>query len=66
MHMLRWTGGRGVVGLLLLTLAWQAARSQDKGKAEPVELRVVKYAGLAEEIHKHLGKVIVVDFWADY
>jgi len=29
-------------------------------------LKVVKYDGLAEEILKHRGKVILVDFWADY
>jgi hypothetical protein len=35
--------------------------AQDK-----VELKVVKYAGLADTIKQLKGKVIVVDFWADY
>ncbi len=66
MHKLRRMGWLGLVGLVLLPPALQTARTQDKGKGEAVELRVVKYGGLMEEIHKHLGKVIVVDFWADY
>ncbi|MCI0465263.1 MAG: hypothetical protein L0Z62_50720 [Gemmataceae bacterium] len=63
MHVLRSTGAVGLGGLAILLLAQGMAHTQDK---PGVELRVVKYAGLAEEIHKHLGKVIVVDFWADY
>ncbi|MCI0465262.1 MAG: redoxin domain-containing protein [Gemmataceae bacterium] len=65
MRILRRMGWLGLVGLLFLPPAAQTARTQDR-KAEPIELRVVKYSGLAEEIHKHLGKVIVVDFWGDF
>jgi hypothetical protein len=31
-----------------------------------VELKKVKYAGLVDLIKVNKGKVIVVDFWADY
>jgi hypothetical protein len=31
-----------------------------------VKLQVVKYAGLAETVSKLKGKVVVVDFWADF
>ncbi len=43
--------------LLLPTLG----SAQDK-----VEVKVVKYAGLGDTIQQLKGKVIVVDFWADY
>ena len=32
----------------------------------PVAVTVVKYDGLTEAIKKFKGKVVVVDFWADY
>jgi thiol-disulfide isomerase/thioredoxin len=35
-------------------------------KADEVTLRVVKYDGLKEEILKNRGKVVLVDFWADF
>jgi hypothetical protein len=66
MHTLRGISWLALGALLLLPPAQQIARPQDKGKGADVEVRVVKYSGLAEEIHRHLGKVIVVDFWADY
>ena len=37
------------------------ARCEDK-----VDLKTVKYDGLAETINKLKGKVVVVDFWADF
>ncbi|MCC6420013.1 MAG: hypothetical protein IT429_17400 [Gemmataceae bacterium] len=55
----------GVVGLLLLPLAQGTGRTQEK-TAGAVELKVVRYDGLADEISRHRGKVVVVDFWADY
>jgi hypothetical protein len=30
------------------------------------EMTPVKYSGLKEEVLKHRGKVVVVDFWAGY
>ena len=41
-----------------------AGQAQEKG--EEVTVRVVKYDGLKEEVLKHRGKVVVVDFWADF
>ena len=31
-----------------------------------VELKVVKYAGLADVVKKAKGKVVVVDLWAEW
>jgi len=64
MHTLR-CAGLVLPGLALL-LAQAPARPQDGGKGADVTLKVVKYDGLAEEVAKHRGKVVVVDFWADY
>jgi thiol-disulfide isomerase/thioredoxin len=51
--------------VLGLTLALHGtARPQEKG-GDGVTLRVVNYAGLAEEILKNRGKVVVVDFWTN-
>jgi thiol-disulfide isomerase/thioredoxin len=52
--------------LAVLAVAWclipAAARGQ--GGAAAVDLKVVKYDGLADLIRANHGKVIVVDFWA--
>ncbi len=63
MHSFRWGGGLLMTGLALLLLAQGAARTQEK---DAVDLKVVKYDGLADAILKNRGQVIVVDFWADY
>lgn len=34
--------------------------------SKSIDLRVVKYDGLAETVLKHRGKVVVVDFWGTY
>lgn len=53
------------IGLVLgCLLAGGPAMSQTP-EAE-VKLQVVKYAGLAETVSKLKGKVVVVDFWADF
>ncbi len=49
------------VGLFTLVSA-TAAPAQDKR----FEMTPVKYAGLKDEILKHRGKVVVLDFWAGY
>jgi thiol-disulfide isomerase/thioredoxin len=46
----------GIVAVFCISLA----PAQDKG----VVLKLVKYDGLKQEILKHRGKVVVVDFWA--
>lgn len=35
-------------------------------KADDVTLRVVKYDGLKDEVLKNRGKVVLIDFWADF
>lgn len=49
--------------LLVAAVAAQTGRSQSTGT---VELKTVKYAGLVDAVKGHKGKVIVIDFWADY
>jgi hypothetical protein len=53
----------GIVSLLglLCALSGAAGRAQQKG-GEP-EIRIVKYDGLAQEVLKHRGKVVLVDIW---
>jgi hypothetical protein len=41
------------------------APARPQGKAE-IDVRVVKYDGLGEEVARHRGKVVLVDFWAEY
>ena len=52
------------LGILSL-LAWFAGdgKAQEKGD---VTLKVVNYAGLKDAIAKNRGKVVLVDFWADF
>jgi hypothetical protein len=65
MHTLRRSGFLTFAGMgALLLLAGGAARTQEKGGG--VDLKVVKYTGLAEEVAKHRGKIVVVDFWGTY
>jgi len=53
--MRRWTPCLALVGLLL---GARTAPAQEKA-----DVRVVKYAGLGQEVLKHRGKVVVVEFW---
>jgi hypothetical protein len=46
---------------LLLALAAPAARAGDK-----IDVKVVKYEGLAETVRQARGKVVVIDFWSLY
>jgi hypothetical protein len=45
-----------------LFLGQGAAQAPEQGKGG-VDLRVVRYSALAQEVLKHRGKVIVLDFW---
>jgi hypothetical protein len=49
------------LGLLTVVLA-SAAPSQEA----PLDMIPVKYDALKQEVLKHRGKVVIVDFWAGY
>jgi len=51
--------------LLMCTFAFLGAgvAPSQEGK---IEMTPVKYASLKEEVLKHRGKVVLVDFWAGY
>jgi hypothetical protein len=49
------------LGLLTVVLA-STAQSQETS----VEMIPVKYDALKQEVLKHRGKVVIVDFWAGY
>jgi thiol-disulfide isomerase/thioredoxin len=51
-----------VLALLAVATALPEATAQDDG----VTLSVVKYQGLKDAVRSQRGKVLVVDFWADY
>jgi hypothetical protein len=59
MHPNRWRAG--FVALSALLVLAGPAFAQDK-----VEVKVAKYDDLAATIKKLKGKVIVIDFWADW
>ena len=59
MHPNRWRAG--FVALSALFVLAGPAFAQDK-----VEVKVAKYDELATTIKKLKGKVIVIDFWADW
>ena len=61
MRTLRVAGLSSLLGAALL-LGQGAAQAPESGKGG-VELRVVKYGGLAQEVVKHRGKVVVLDLW---
>lgn len=50
----------GVVGLLVTSV------SLGQGKADDIAVKVVKYDTLKDTILKNRGKVVLVDFWADF
>src|SRR4051812_12240045 len=63
MRTLGLAGLTGVLGLLFL-LRQGAAWPQEKA-AGAVDLKLVRYGGLAEVVLSNRGKVVIVDFWAD-
>jgi hypothetical protein len=56
---MRRTGGLVVWAALCLVSG--SARAQ-----EPVDLKVVKYDGLADAVRQLRGRVVVIDFWANW
>jgi len=55
----RWRGG--LVALALLFIPPASGFAEDK-----IDVKVVKYPDLAATIKNLKGKVVVVDFWADW
>lgn len=51
--------------LPVLLVAGNGGGGQEK-KGGAVELKVVKYDGLAEAVLKNRGKVVLVDFWGEF
>lgn len=62
------TFGRGAALAAFSTavLLLVQAPALPQGKAPAIDVRTVKYDGLAEEVAKNRGKVVLVDFWATY
>jgi thiol-disulfide isomerase/thioredoxin len=58
MRCCRWRAGLVALAILCIPLS---AFAEDK-----VEVKVVKYPELGATIKKLKGKVVVVDFWADW
>jgi hypothetical protein len=50
---------------LMCTLAFLGAGVAPSQEAK-IEMTPVKYAALKDEVLKHRGKVVLVDFWAGY
>lgn len=50
----------------LLALISALALLPQPSAADQIDLKVVKYGGLAEEVRRHAGKVVLVDFWSIY
>jgi hypothetical protein len=53
-------------GLVLALLIWGAASLSARPEGEKVTLRPVKYADLGKVVRGLKGKVVVVEFWAEY
>ena len=53
---------------ILATLALLGVLCAGPGQTQEkkIEMIPVKYDGLKQEVLKHRGKVLVVDFWAGY
>src|SRR5437870_3378535 len=56
---LPWVGGRLEAEPERADFTEQTSSSEEKSP----EIRIVKYAGLAQEVLKHRGKVVLVDIW---
>jgi thiol-disulfide isomerase/thioredoxin len=61
MRKIRYGFGLGMSCVLLLVAG--AARPQSPASDGKIDFRVVKYDGLAQEVLKHKGKVVIVDAW---
>jgi hypothetical protein len=55
-----------LVGCGLLLLAGIAGRGTSQSPKPEPTLKLAKYAELGDLVRQQRGKVVVVDFWADY
>jgi hypothetical protein len=55
--------GLGLTLLGLLVAGAVVGRTQPPAAPGKVDLKVIKYDALAQEVLKHKGKVVVVDAW---
>jgi thiol-disulfide isomerase/thioredoxin len=55
-----------LAGLGLLLSAAAAPPSSAQAQDAAVDIKVVKFSGVEEAVKQNKGKVVVVDFWADY
>jgi hypothetical protein len=53
-------------GLIALCLASAGAGAPERSAGGEVTLRPVKYAELGKIVRGYRGKVVLVDYWADY
>jgi hypothetical protein len=60
---MRFRFGAALTGLVGALLLGQGFAQAPEAGAGDVTLRVVKYDGLAREVLKHRGKVVVIDLW---
>lgn len=51
---------------LIVTLALTSIPGLSQENPGQISLRVVKYDGLKDEVLRHRGKVVFVDFWAEF
>ena len=56
---------RTSMGAALLGATFLLSATAQETSVE-VTYRIVKYEGLADAVLKNRGKVVLVDFWADY
>ncbi len=61
MHCRQW-----IPAVALGLLAWAAPTPAQAPGGSKVAVKVVRYDGLIDVIKQNRGKVVVVDFWADY
>jgi hypothetical protein len=57
---------RALGGLMLVALLGSVTSLSGQGAADKVTVEKIDYAGLGRFIRGQTGKVVVVDFWADF
>lgn len=54
---------RSIALALVGAMLWAHNSAWTQGTETKSDVKVVKYAGLADEVARHKGKVVLVDFW---